>query len=586
MKRLNLLFVCAVLGTAGFVANAGNSNLDLQKEIIAKQAKIVGNPNLIGPANIKKGVYNPAVNRRGSKDTIIVGLDNPPKGEFLPMYARTAYDFPAKYLIFSRILKNNETGELIPELAVSMPDISKDGKIYTIKLKKNLKFSDGSPLTTKDIAFTYKVMADPSYDGPMSYYVDKIVGYKDYNSGKSEDFKGITVVDDHTIKIEFEEPLVTNLITLNVGIISSKYFAHKKGDLKPVLNKMRKPLGSGPYILKKFAPRQYVELTRNENYWDKKPQIKNVIIKYVNRDVAAQSLAKGEIDMWPEETNPDVISTANRTGFINRNQYLRHGYGYLNINLNDPVMKDKDVRKALLYGLDRNAILQLYYKGLAIPLDTVCSMTWWMYDKDFDKKITHYGFNPAKAKKLLDEAGWKMGTDGYRYKNGQKMTIIWAATKDLDFVDVLMPILLQNWKQLGVDVKVKRLDFNSLMDLLYKERKGYSIANLAVGEDVFPNPRETWHSSQDKPGGNNSPHFRSKKADKLIEKMETDLDKEKYKADWQEFILYMNEEMPRYVLYSNIYTDLYNDRIKNLKTSPLFRWYSYAILDAYIDNGK
>ena len=584
MKKINLLTAGLLFAGTGLFA-AGGDNLALQKEIMAQQAKVINNPALIGSANIKKGVFNPAINRQGSKDTVIVGMDNPPKGEFLPMYATTSYDFPVKYLVFSRLLKTNELGELVPEICEEYPAISADNKTFTFKLRKDVCFSDGVVLTAKDIRFTFEIISDPVYDGSSSYLAENITGYKEYNNGNAEHLAGIKIIDDYEIQFTFNEAKVNNIESFNLGIVPEHYFAHKKGDLKPVLQKMRKPIGSGPYTLKNFEPRQYVELTKNEKYWDKKPQIKNIIIRYVNQNVSAQALIKGEIDMWPGEITPEKIEMADRSGFINRNQYLRHGYGYLNINCADPVMKDKNVRIALLLGLDREAFLHLYFKGLAIPLDTVCSLTWWMYDKDFHGKIQHYPYDPEKAKKMLDEAGWKIGSDGYRYKAGKKMTIIWAATKDLDLVDILMPILLQNWKELGVDVKIKRLDFNSLMDLLYKEKKGFSIANLALGEGVYPNPRESWHSSQDKIGGKN-PHFVSKECDEMIDKMEGSLDKKDYKKEWQKWILFMNKEVPRYILYSNVYTDLYNNRIKNLETSPLYRWYDYGLQNAYIDNGK
>ena len=584
MKKLNLLTAGLLFAGISLFA-AGGDNLALQKEIIAKQAKIANNTNLIGPANIKKGVYNPAVNRRGSKNTVIVGMGNPPKGEFLPMYYSTSYDAPVNDLIFSGLLKVSESGELIPDIAAADPVISNNNRTYTFKLRKNIKFSDGKPLTSKDVVFTYKIMADPSYDGRVSYYADNLVGYKDYNSGKSEKISGLKALDDYTIQFTFKTAKVTNLTSLDMGILPEHVYKHKYGDLKPVKNLIRKPVGAGPYKLKKFAPRQYAELTRNNNYYDKLPKVKNIILKYVNDNVAVQTLLKGEIDMWPGAVKPEVLETANSSGFINRIQYLRHGYGYLNINCNDPIMKDINVRKALLYGLDRAAFQQIYFKGLAISLDTVVSVTWWMYDKAFHESLTSYPFNPAKAKKLLDEDGWKMGTDGFRHKDGKKLIVVWAAIKDSDIADTLMPILLQNWKQLGVDVKIKRLDFNSLMDLLYKERKGYSIANLGVSEAILPNPREAWHSSQNKAGGSNTAQFSTKKSDKLIEKIEQDFDKNKFRKDWQEWVKYMNEQVPRYMIYSNIYTDLFNDRIKNFNANPLYRWY-YCLPDISIDNGK
>ena len=579
MKILTILSML-LLGVGTVIAEE-NDNLALQKEIVSKIQKSTDNPELFGPPNINANVVNPAKNRVGADDTVVVGTGQALKGEFLPMYDASDFDQPVTDLVFNALLKINKTGKYEPDLIESMPEISEDKKTYTVKLKDGIKFSDGKPLTSEDVIFTYETIADPSYDGGNIRYVENIVGFKDFNEGDAKHLEGIKAFDDKTIQFKFQKPMMMNMSFLDMRIIPKHYYMHEKGDIKPLKNKINKPLGAGPYKLKKFLPRQYTELTLNENYFGTKPKIENIIIRTIDTKIMTQALVNGEIDIYVGIGEPEPIETANKTGYINRNQFLRHGYGYLHINNEDPVMKDPKVRQALLYGLDRQALLDLYYKGLAVPLDIPASQTWWMYDKDFDKKLTHYDYNPEKAKKLLDEAGWEMAKDGYRYKDGDKMEIIWAATKDVDLVNYLMPILLQNWKELGVDVKISMLDFNTLLDVLQYERKGYSISNLGENEKTVFDPYQAWHSNNISVGGSNTSLYSDKTNDELIDKMIVETDEEKFKEIWQEWALYVNQQLPRYVLYSNLLTDLYNDRIKNLETTAVYNWQK-AIVNAEI----
>lgn len=549
----------------------------------AVEQKMEENKNkLIGSGHIDMSKANPALTRATSKDTLIVGSSEA-AGNFLPIYYATTYDAPVVALVFEGLLKTDRNGNYMPGLAESLPEISEDGKTYTFKLKKGVKFHSGNPLTADDVVFTYETIADPAYDGRFTSYVKDLVGYEDYSTGKTEKFAGVEKVDDNTVKFHFKENMAPNIVQTAMGIMDSKFYAHKKGDMAPVKSKMQQLSGTGPYKLSKFEPRQYFELVENYDYYGKKPEIPKIIVKFVTDATDVQELIKGDIDMLTGVITPEKLEMADVTGFIDRDQYLRHGYGYIKFNTQDPVVADKRVRQALTYGLDRQAFLDLYFKGLAINVDAPISKAHWTYDPSLDAKMITYDFDPAKAGKLLDEAGWKLEKDGYRYKDGQKMIINWTSIKDLDIVNILMPILIENWKQLGVDVKLSPMDFNSLMDKVYKERTGFSMFNMATSEATFPDPSTSWHSEYDKTGGNNTSQFRNTKNDELLDKMKRELDRDKYKQLWQEWAININEEAPMINLYTNTYTDLYNRRVENFDTDSLWPWYR-AVMDTKLGN--
>ncbi len=157
----------------------------------------------------------------------------------------------------------------------------------------------------------------------------------------------------------------------------------------------------------------------------------------------------------------------------------------------------------------------------------------------------------------------------------------WTTVKDLPFVDVMTPILIDNYKQLGVTVRVQQLDFSSLIEKVYNEREGFSMFNMAVSESYIPSPYNVWHSRLNVRGGNNTGQYVDSEADKILDKMKRTTDPEEFKKYWQEFVLKINDDVPSIPLYVNILTDLYNRRITNFETSSLYPWTS-AILKAEI----
>ena len=580
MKKYLILYLALLTLILGC---GEKSDSDQEKNIVqmeGKEANVTTNDmdSLIGEAYIDFTKSNPALNRTDAENTLVVGYAEA-AGNFLPIYYATSYDAPAPVLVFEGLLKTDKIGEYIPSLAESMPDISEDGKTYTYKIKEGIRFNSGNPLTADDVIFTYTTLADPAYDGRFTSTVQDLVGYEEYSKGETSIFGGIEKIDDYTVSFHFKENLVTNILKTGFLIMDSKFYAHEIGNMEPVKSKMQQLSGTGPYKLEKFVPRQYFELVANEDYHDKKPKIKRIIVKSTTSATDVQELINGDIDLLAGKVEPEKLEIANQTGFIDRNQYLRHGYGFLMFNNQDPILKDKVVRKALSYAFDRESFLNLYFKGLGIGIDAPISKAFWTYDDELENKMIKYNYNPEKAKALLDEAGWKLANDGFRYKDNQKLAIEWATIKDLDLVDILMPILISNYKELGVDMTVTPTDFNSLMDKVYNEKKGFSLYNMATSLDNFPDPSFSWHSRYDIPGGSNTGRFINSKNDEIIEKLLRTYDREEFKKLWQEWALLMNEEAPLIPLYTNTYTDLYNRRIKNFKTDTLWDWKS-AILEA------
>ena len=166
----------------------------------------------------------------GNDQVLTVGLSSEMNGTFSPMYYQTTNDSYVVDLVYQGLLKYNKKGELVADLAKSLPEISEDGKTMTFKLKKGIQFSDGSKFTSKDVQTTFTVMADPSYTGRFANNVDFLDGYSEYHDADASSFTGVETPDNYTVVFHLDKPRIDAVSTLGTQkICSSEYLNYKKG---------------------------------------------------------------------------------------------------------------------------------------------------------------------------------------------------------------------------------------------------------------------------------------------------------------------------------------------------------------------
>ncbi len=533
-------------------------------------------------------IPNPAKDRETS-DALVVGDSGDFKGQFITLYNSSVNDADVMRLCSSPLLKYNRDGEIVHVLAKSY-EVSEDKKTFTFKLRDDVVFSDGTPLTAKDVAFTYTAHADPSYDGRAVDVVQDFVGFEEYNTdteGKVESLSGIKVIDDHTISFEFKEALRANVEKfIFTYIMPEHFYGFEKGHTEVVKEKQHEVLGTGPYKLSKFEPGQFVELVINDKYFgEKKPQIPRIIYKVTEDATQTEELIAGEIDMVAGEIDPDKLETAKESGMIDFYQYPRAGYGYMKFNCQEAPTNDKLVRKAILYAFNRKGFVDTFFKGLAKTQDVSLPQVSWAYTKELQEKLISYDYNPEKAGELLDQAGWLMGDDGFRYKDGEKLTIQWITIADMEMYEMIAGLFSENCKQAGIDLQVSMMDFNSLITKAYDEREGFNMYSMAVNY-YTPDPSDqyaSWHSKFDIAGGENTAQFRNELNDKLLEEGRREFDPEKAKKIYEEWAINFNEEIPLIVVYANLYSDMLNNRVKGYQPSAIYNW-SHDIVNMYIEN--
>ncbi|PFC11224.1 ABC transporter substrate-binding protein [Bacillus cereus] len=505
-------------------------------------------------ATDKTKVPDKAKNR---KDTLVVGISKP-GGVFLPYFQQNGWDGNVTSVIFASLVSTDKQGKPIPELAEKW-DVSSDQLTYTFHLRKNLKFSDGSPLTADDVAFTLTLLHDKAYEGEVDISQYAVKGGKEYKEGKATSIEGIQVVDPQTIKITTEKVNSQAIFVLGGTVLSKAYYGkdYKQNTSLDYLKDLYgKPLAAGPYKFEKYIPGQEVRFVANENYYAGKPKIQNFIYKITSGDTKLQLFQTGEVDHTGLGTGDEVLEQAKALEFANIQIETAPSFSYIYMNNNKPYLKDKKVRQALIYGLDRKKYVDTALKGYGTVANVPIHPTSWAYTEE---GVNKYEYDKEKAKKLLDEAGWKVGSDGIREKDGQKLKLSYFGPSSAKDSDLLIPIAKENYKEIGVEFNPEFMDFNTMLS---KVNKGnYDLASVST--PITSDPSET-AGEYLSTANETSLGYKNAKVDELIQKGIETVDIEKRKPIYKELYKELSDDPPVILLNYRRTITGYNGNIKGI----------------------
>lgn len=490
-------------------------------------------------------------------DTIIVSLVNP-SGAFTPYFTQVGYDGNVNSVLYTPLVQIDEKGLPIPGLAESW-EISEDGLTYTYHLRKGLKYSDGSPMTTADVEFTWTLLHDPAYDGLNDVVEARIQGGQAYKEGKADSIEGIKVIDEHTISVTLEEKNATALTVLGDAILSKAYYGkdYKFGNLDYIKNLHANPITNGPYKLEKFLPGQEVRFVANEHYYAGKPKTEHFIYKTTEGDTW-QFIETGETDYGGFSATTDNLEKLKKLGFVNLVPSTASNYGFNQFNLEKEHLKDKRVRQALTYGLNRELIYVDSRQGAGKIANIPSSPILWSYTEE---GINPYPYDPEKAKELLEEAGWKVGADGIREKDGQKLKIHYLGSKNQN-TDIFIAIANENYQEIGVQLDAEQFpDFNTMYS---KVKSGdYDMASFSTTIISDPSQGVSRFIKGETKGYNNP------KIEELYAQGLATADVEERKKIYHEMFKILNDELP--VMFTSYTKSIvaYNGRIDGFVLNPL-----------------
>ncbi len=508
-------------------------------------------------------------------DYLVYAISASPEGKFNPLIENTQYDEYVNKLVFASLLRLNSKISLEPSLAEKYK-LSKDGKTLTFILRKGLTFHDGMPLTGKDVKFTFESLAHPDYQGEFQSYVSSIKGYEDFVKGVAQEISGIKLKDDRTIEITFNEPYAPALVNLGtLGILPHHIWKNvPKKEWTENMEVLSKPIGAGPYKLVTFANGSYVKFMAFDKYYGGKPKTPNFILKVANEATVQAELLQGSVDIADISSIKNADAKTLMAKGVKVLHYPNSKVQYMGFNLRNENL-DINVRTAIAYGIDRDAIVKNLIEGNGVIIDTPMVPSLWSYPK---KGLVHYTFNIAKASEYLKKAGYMDSDgDGFVEKDGKKLTLTLTVPKGDRIRELTGPIIQANLKKIGIDIVLEPMDFNATMQKVVgnHEFELYLMGNTLVSD---PDPTAYWYSTQatDEKGkfGWNIAAFRSKKADELMDKNRTETNQSKRKAILQEFGVLLNKELPWIPLYAADIVRAYRSSVKGYAPNTFVDFYN------------
>ncbi len=430
----------------------------------------------------------PSSGAKGNAKNVVLGVSAEP--ETLNPILGYAPDGAAK--IFDGLVAYDADLNLVPSLAKKLPETSDGGKTYTYHLRKGVTFHDGKPLTSEDVAFTYRKVLD-----------------EDVNSTIRSDFAAVESIetpDKYTVVFHLKYPYAPFPKRTTLGIVPEHALAGKDID-SAAFN--RDPIGTGPYEFVKWRPGDRLVLKANEQYWGGAPAVRRVTVAFVSdANTRAARLAAGELD--GAALPPKLARGFRNDDSLVVRERKTADYRAITMPMGNPVTSDRAVRRAMNIGVDRQAMVKGILLGQGVPAYGPLPPAHKWYEKSIERP-----YDPAKAKRILQQAGWTMGPNGVRVKDGQpaRFTLLYPAGDTLR-KDVAVAFADQMSK-LGIDVKVQGLGWDAITPRM---RQDAVVFGGGAPYDPDFVAYGIYHSSVAGEGFLNPGHYDNPRADELLEK--------------------------------------------------------------------
>ena len=434
----------------------------------------------------------------------------------IPILATDSASHEIAGLIYNGLLKYNKNLELVGDIAKSF-SISKNNKIITFKLKKGIKWQDGYSLTADDVIYTFNIIMNPKT--PTAY------------RGDYELVEKIEKISDYEIKVYYKKPFAPALSSWTLSILPAHLLKGKDIIHSPLT---KSPIGTGPFKFKKWEVGQLVELTANTTYYLGRPYLDGYVYKIIP-DPATMFLELKANKIDEMGLTPVQFKRQTNNNYFNNNFkkfcYPTFVYTYLGFNLKSPIFKNKKVRQAISYAIDKKELVD----GVLLGLGTVATGPYrpdmWYYNKNVKK----YPYNPNLAKKLLKEAGWiDNDHDGILEKNGKKFVFTILTNQGNNNRLKTAEIIQQRLKHIGIKVKIRVIEWASFINE-FIDKKRFEAVILGWSTGIDPDQYDIWHSSKTGPKELNFISFKNKEVDMLLEKARLTFDKEKRKKYYFRF---------------------------------------------------
>ncbi|WAH38105.1 ABC transporter substrate-binding protein [Alicyclobacillus dauci] len=493
--------------------------------------------------------------------TLTMAMTTKYDDQLIPDMDSSLYTANVVQFAFDSLLSVDKDLNFGPGLVKSW-DFSADKKSVTMHLQPNANWSDGQPITSDDVLFTMNYLGSKTYSttlqGQYQYLVAPLVGSDKLLAGKADDFSkvgGFTKVDDKTFTLHFQTVDAAALYSSIAPIQPIPEHIYSKTPMKDWANASEDKMPtvvSGPYTFTKVNGQDSVEMAANPNYWNGKPHISNLVIKVVNENVLPGLLADGSVQYVPISMGLH-LADADKLSKIPNLQVKTgpsNGWDFLGLKLYKPEFKDVKVRQAFEYALDKKTMIQGIEHGLAQPVSGPLPPVSWAAATAADG-MNSYDYNVDKANQLLDQAGWKKGSDGMRIDptTGKAADLHLAYSTGSAIDQEMGQAIQQAFQKVGVKVTIDPpLEWNTFNKKVESDDPSIQMWLMAWSLGTDPDPRGLWVSTD----AMNLQRWKDPQNDSLIKDTynAAAFDKTARKQALVKWQSYVNQQMPVVFLWA------------------------------------
>lgn len=524
---------------------------------------------------------NPSGPKKGGN--AIVGLFEEPD-TLLPFLTNETFAVMVDQAVWAPLWYGDTQGILHAGIATDVPSatnggISPDGTTYTIHLKTGLKWSDGSPLTADDLAFSLTTYATPAFANTF--------GFPSLGTGAGT-VASVTATDSQTVVLKLNGTNVTINALLADGassVIPKKVFGSMSPAAIAKSQEAFKPsVTSGPFMVTDRVQGDHITLARNPNYYQgpDKPYLDQVTFKIISdQSTILAALQSGQIDSaWFLDVNKlDAYRAI--SGYTTHLDASPAGWEAAYFNLTNPILADPVVRQALTISFDPNTLIQQVWHGAAKPTCDPGAGTF----AHFPQLAPCYTQNPQQAGTMLDSDGWTMGSDGYRHKGGKTLELRYSTTAGKAYREQTELLAQAAWKQIGVKIDIKNYpaqQFFAAGGSGILSSGNFDIGEFADTIGYDPDTHTLFESDQlPANGGSNYMHYSNAQVDSWFKQELANPDVNARKQLFLQIDQQLIKDVPLMYYYSSSNISVASNKLHNYDPSPQGPTEEWNIWDWY-----
>ena len=463
-------------------------------------------------------------------------------------------------LLFAPMFRFDDRGELLPELATTVPTqanggITPDGRTITLHVRHGVRWSDGAPLDARDLRFTWRAVMNPRNN------VRSRAGW--------EDITAIDLPNRYTLVVHVRRPnasLIAGIFGSGGGSAYPPLPAHLLERL-PDFNRAAfnaKPISSGPWLLREWNRGTSLEFTPNARYWRGTPKLRALTWKVIpNTDTLFAELQTHDIDVYPAVGDNQIARLPTLAG-VRVMHHLIAYYRHVEINTSRPYLHDVRVRRALAEAVDWDAMNRTVYHGYNLRATSDIMPTSWAAPS-----VPFYPYSPSDAERLLAAAGWQPGSGGIRHRAGEALRLVVSTGTNKPQNEQAELLMQQQLRAVGIDLAIKNYPVSFLFAQNGPLYGGHYDLSLSI-ETGGPEPDNSvlWSSASIPPHGANTAWLSDPVVDATSDAALRTYDRAKRKALYQREELRLHELVPAIILYWQNEYIAANSDLRGYKPAP------------------